>query len=62
MVGIDPGTGRLAGDTIQVQTRQALANCEAILQAAAGSLDDVTEVGVLLGWGCCSPARPTSPA
>jgi 2-iminobutanoate/2-iminopropanoate deaminase len=48
IVGIDPGTGRLAGDTIQVQTRQALANCEAILQAAGGSLDDVTEVGVLL--------------
>jgi reactive intermediate/imine deaminase len=48
IVGIDPGTGRLAGDTIQDQTRQALANCEAILQAADASLDDVTEVGVLL--------------
>jgi reactive intermediate/imine deaminase len=48
IVGIDPGTGRLAGDTIQEQTHQALANCEAILQAADASLDDVTEVGVLL--------------
>src|SRR5215469_14348276 len=48
IVGIDPGTGRLAGDTIQAQTRQALANCEAILQAAGASLDDVIEVGVLL--------------
>jgi reactive intermediate/imine deaminase len=48
MVGIDPGTGRLAGDTIQEQTRQALANCEAILAAGGASLDDVTEVGVLL--------------
>jgi reactive intermediate/imine deaminase len=48
MVGIDPATGRLAGDTIQDQTRQALANCEAILQAGGASLDDVAEVGVLL--------------
>ena len=46
--GVDPGTGRLAGDTIQDQTRQALANCEAILQAGGASLDDVSEVGVLL--------------
>lgn len=48
IVGIDPATGSLAGDTIQEQTRQALANCEAILQAAGASLDDVVEVGILL--------------
>ena len=29
IVGIDPSTGSLAGDTIQEQTRQALTNCEA---------------------------------
>jgi reactive intermediate/imine deaminase len=46
--GIDPSSGRLAGDTIQDQTRQALANCEAILQAGGANLDDVIEVGVLL--------------
>lgn len=46
--GIDPSTGDLAGDTIQDQTRQALANCEAILNAGGASLDDVVEVGVLL--------------
>jgi reactive intermediate/imine deaminase len=46
--GIDPSTGALAGDTIQDQTRQALTNCEAILQAGGASLDDVIEVGVLL--------------
>ena len=39
---------RLAGDTIQDQTRQALANCQAILQASGASLDDVIEVGILL--------------
>ena len=48
IVGIDPGTGSLAGETIQDQTRQALANCEAILRAGGASLDDVIEVGVLL--------------
>ena len=46
--GIDPRTGDVAGDTIQAQTRQALANCQAILQAGGASLDDVVEVGVLL--------------
>jgi 2-iminobutanoate/2-iminopropanoate deaminase len=46
--GIDPRTGGLAGKTIQEQTRQALANCEAILQAAGASLNDVVEVGILL--------------
>lgn len=46
--GIDPSTGELAGDDIQVQTRQALANCEAILQAGGARLADVVEVGVLL--------------
>jgi reactive intermediate/imine deaminase len=46
--GIDPKTGQLAGTTIQLQTRQALANCRAILQAGGATLDDVVEVGVLL--------------
>jgi 2-iminobutanoate/2-iminopropanoate deaminase len=48
IVGIDPTTGSLAGETIHDQTRQALRNCEAILQAGGASLDDVIEVGVLL--------------
>jgi reactive intermediate/imine deaminase len=46
--GIDPATGALAGPTIQAQTRQAMANCEAILRAGGAGLDDVVEVGVLL--------------
>ncbi|WP_406022389.1 RidA family protein [Nocardioides sp. NBC_00850] len=46
--GIDPSTGRMAGDSIQAQTRQAFANCEAILREAGATLDDVVEVGVLL--------------
>jgi reactive intermediate/imine deaminase len=48
IVGIDPTTGGLSGDTIQGQTRQALTNCEAILSAGGASLDDVIEVGILL--------------
>lgn len=46
--GIDPGTGAFAGPTIGSQTRQALTNCEQILQAGGATLDDVVEVGVLL--------------
>jgi 2-iminobutanoate/2-iminopropanoate deaminase len=46
--GIGTTTGQVAGPTIQQQTRQALANCEAVLKAAGATLDDVVEVGVLL--------------
>ncbi|HEX3900218.1 MAG TPA: RidA family protein [Mycobacteriales bacterium] len=48
MVGIDTSTGSLAGTTIQEQTRQALANCQAVLLAAGGTLEHVVEIGVLL--------------
>ena len=48
LVGIDVASGQLAGPTIQEQTRQALANCRAVLEAGGASLEDVVEVGVLL--------------
>jgi 2-iminobutanoate/2-iminopropanoate deaminase len=48
LVGIDVTTGNLAGPTIQGQTRQALTNCEAVLDAAGATLAQVVEVGVLL--------------
>jgi len=48
LVGLDPATGKLAGPTIQEQTRQALANCQAVLQEAGATLADIVEVGVLL--------------
>ena len=48
IIGIDPSTGNLAGDTISDQTRQALTNCAAVLQAGGAGLEDVIEVGVLL--------------
>lgn len=47
-VGVDVSTGKLAGPTIQEQTRQALTNCQALLRAAGATLADVVEVGVLL--------------
>lgn len=46
--GIDPKTSKVAGPTIQDQTRQALVNCENILRAAGAKLSDVAEVQVLL--------------
>ena len=48
LIGIDAHTGDLAGPTIQEQTRQALTNCRAVLEAAGAALRDVVEVGVLL--------------
>ena len=48
LVGIDVRTGEIAGPTIQEQTRQALSNCQAVLDAAGATLDQVVEVGVLL--------------
>jgi len=48
MPGMDPESGRLAGQTIQEQTRQAIANCANVVAAGGGSLADVVEVGVLL--------------
>jgi len=46
--GTDPATSDLAGPTIQEQTRQAIANCLAILEAGGAGYDDIVEVGVLL--------------
>jgi len=46
--GVDPKTKKVAGPTIQDQTRQALINCQNILRAAGASLQDVVDVQVLL--------------
>ena len=48
MAGIDVVTGQLAGPTIQEQTRRALRNCLAIVEAGGGTPDDVVQVTVLL--------------
>ncbi len=48
MTGLDPVSGRMAGTTIQQQTRQALTNCDRIIEAGGGTRHDIVEVGVLL--------------
>ena len=47
-LGIDPATGKLAGDDIQSQTRQSLTNIKNILEAAGATMANVAEVTVLL--------------
>lgn len=47
-VGIDPATGEVAGPTVADQTRQALANIEAVLVAAGCGLADLVNVTVFL--------------
>ena len=44
----DPLTGKIAGETIQEQTRQCLKNISAILESAGSSLDKVASVTVVL--------------
>lgn len=48
MTGTDVASGKLAGPSIQEQTRQAMRNCSAILAAGGATLDDVVQVTVLL--------------
>ena len=47
-IGLDPGTGKLVEGGIQAQTRQALANLQAILAEAGAGLDDVLKTTVFL--------------
>ena len=47
-VGTDPATGERAGESVEDQTRQALANVAAILAAAGASLADLVSVTVFL--------------
>jgi 2-iminobutanoate/2-iminopropanoate deaminase len=44
----DPATGKIAGETIQEQTRQCLQNVSAILKAAGSSLDKVVSATVII--------------
>lgn len=47
-IGVDPKTGKLAGDTIEAQTEQALKNIEAILASQSLSAEHVVRVEVFL--------------
>jgi 2-iminobutanoate/2-iminopropanoate deaminase len=48
MVGIDAATKQMVGTTIREQTRQALRNCLAVVEAGGGGAEDVFQVTVLL--------------
>jgi 2-iminobutanoate/2-iminopropanoate deaminase len=45
---LDPGTGKVKGDTVQEQTRQCLTNIAAILKAAGSSMDKIVSATVIL--------------
>ena len=44
----DPETGKIAGSTIQEQTRQSLTNIAAILEAVGSSMDKIVSATVIL--------------
>ncbi len=46
-LGIDPATGKLA-DGVEAQTRQALSNLSAVLEAAGASLESVVKTTIFL--------------
>lgn len=47
-IPLDPATGKLAGDTIEVQTEQVLKNLEAVLAANDMSFENVIKTTVFL--------------
>lgn len=44
----DPATGKIAGDTIQEQTRQCLKNISAILEAAGTSIERIVSATIII--------------
>src|SRR5262252_9507675 len=53
--GIDPATGRVAGDAFEAQARQAFANLEAVLEDAGSSLARVIKVTCFVADGAAFP-------
>ncbi|MEU4807450.1 RidA family protein [Actinosynnema sp. NPDC023587] len=47
-VAFDPASGAIVGETVAEQTKQALANVVAVLEAGGASLDDVLMLRVYL--------------
>ena len=45
---VDPATGAFKGTTVQEQTRQCLANIQAILEEAGSSMDKIVSVTIVL--------------
>ncbi len=47
-IALNPRTGALAGDSIEAQTEQAIANLKAVLEAAGSSLNSVVKTTCFL--------------
>jgi reactive intermediate/imine deaminase len=47
-VGVDPLTGEPAGPDVRSQTRQAIANLQAVLEESGAGLESIFKVGVYL--------------
>ncbi len=47
-IGIDPKTGKVAGDGVKAQTEQVLLNVKSVVEAAGASMSDVVKVTVFL--------------
>ena len=47
-IPLDPATGQLVEGDISMQARRVFDNLRAVCEAAGGSLDDVTRVGIYL--------------
>jgi 2-iminobutanoate/2-iminopropanoate deaminase len=47
-VGLDPATGEMVGSDVAAQTRQALANLRAVLEAAGSAMSSVVRCTVYL--------------
>src|SRR5947199_10811524 len=47
-IALDPATGELAGNDVQVQTHQVLRNLQAVLKSAGSSLNQVIKTNVFL--------------
>ncbi len=47
-IGTDPATGELAGDDVQDQAAQVLANLRAVLEAAGSGMDRIVKTTVYL--------------
>lgn len=47
-IGLDPKSGKMVADDIEIQTQRVLENLQAVLQAAGGDLSDVVKTTVFL--------------
>ncbi|HXH65194.1 MAG TPA: Rid family detoxifying hydrolase [Mariprofundaceae bacterium] len=47
-IGLDPVSGSLAGDTVEIQARQVMQNLSAVLRAGGAAPDDIIKANIYL--------------